>query len=102
AAACEAAIISDDWPGLNTILTPGREILVAHTSADVVACLDASESRRHAVAMAGRARILAAHTSDRRAAELESCLAGLAGHRRRCSAEVIENVGLTAPLNSDS
>ena len=36
AAACGVPIISDEWPGLETIFTPGREILVARSTEDAL------------------------------------------------------------------
>ncbi|TIO29206.1 MAG: glycosyltransferase, partial [Mesorhizobium sp.] len=36
AAACGAAIVSDDWPGLDDFFEPGCEILLAHSTDDVV------------------------------------------------------------------
>ena len=72
AAACGAAIASDNWPGLETFLTPGREVLLATGSSDIVRYLksyDDSELRR--IGRAARDRVLAAHTSDVRAQEFE-------------------------------
>jgi spore maturation protein CgeB len=72
AAACGAAIASDNWPGLEAFLTPGREILLATGSDDIVRYLksyDDSELRR--IGRAARQRVLAAHTSDVRAQEFE-------------------------------
>jgi spore maturation protein CgeB len=49
AAACGAAIASDNWPGLETFFSPGREILLATGAEDVVRYLcnyDATELRR--------------------------------------------------------
>jgi spore maturation protein CgeB len=72
AAACGASIASDNWPGLETFLTPGREVLLATGSSDIVRYLksyDDSELRR--IGRAARDRVLAAHTSDVRAQEFE-------------------------------
>lgn len=72
AAACGATIASDNWPGLETFFSPGREILLSTGSADVVRYLrdyDAAELRR--IGCAARERILANHTSDVRAQEFE-------------------------------
>ena len=74
AAACGAPIVSDVWEGLDTILAPGAEILLADNPADVLAALRLSDPDRAAIAAAARARILAEHTADRRAAELEAHL----------------------------
>ena len=75
AAACGTPIVSDAWEGLDTILAPGAEILLADDPADVLAALRLPEPQRAALAAAARARILAEHTAERRAAELEAHLA---------------------------
>lgn len=82
AAACGVPIISDAWPGLDSVLEPGREILVARSSADVVAYLeDVSEAERAAIGRRARERVLARHTAAHRAAELEGYVLGLLGTR---------------------
>jgi spore maturation protein CgeB len=72
AAACETPIISDRWPGLDTILTPGVEIVTARETADVLAALDRNEEARSAIAVAARRRVLAEHSAARRASELDA------------------------------
>lgn len=74
AAACGTPILSDDWPGLDTILAPGREIVVADGPETVLHALDRTEPQRAALAQAARIRILASHTAACRAAELEAAL----------------------------
>ncbi|WP_407519769.1 CgeB family protein [Methylobacterium oryzisoli] len=75
AAACGTPLLSDAWPGLDTILAPGREIVVADGPEAVLRALDHTpEPERAALAEAARARILAAHTAACRAAELEAAL----------------------------
>jgi spore maturation protein CgeB len=73
AGACATPIISDRWDGIEDVFEPGREIILADTSADVIAALD-----RDAAAMgaAAREKVLAHHSSDRRAEQLERDLAG--------------------------
>jgi spore maturation protein CgeB len=72
AAACGVPVISDPWPGLETILTPDKEILVARDAGDVIHILtELSEDRRRAIAAAARKRILRSHTADHRARQLE-------------------------------
>jgi spore maturation protein CgeB len=72
AAACGVPIISDSWPGLEEILTPGREILVAQDAADVLRLLHGlGPDERAQIAAAARARVLAAHTAAHRAVEFE-------------------------------
>jgi spore maturation protein CgeB len=79
AAACGTPILSDSWEGLDAFFEPGREILVARTTADAVAALDLSDAELRRVAAAARERTLAQHTSDHRARELEALLSGLSG-----------------------
>jgi spore maturation protein CgeB len=71
AAACGVPIISDPWPGLDQLLEPEREILLAHTADDILRYMQMPESERHAIGSRGRARILSEHTSAHRASELE-------------------------------
>jgi spore maturation protein CgeB len=72
AAACGVAIVSDRWTGLDRFFTPGEEILVADTSEDTVRIIrDSSDSTLAGIAQRARARVLAEHTADRRAEQLE-------------------------------
>ncbi len=72
AAACGAAIISDEWEGLDSFYAPGSEILIARTTDDTLAAFDLSETEVRRLASAARERTLAEHTSAHRAAELIS------------------------------
>jgi len=74
AAACGAAMISDTWEGLDAFFTPGREILLAENSDDVISALDASDVEIGRLAAAARERTLAQHTSECRARELIAAL----------------------------
>ncbi len=77
AAACGTPIVSDDWPGLATVLVPGEEVLVARSTADVLRLLremDSDAARQ--IGRAARQKVLSAHTADHRAAELERHAAG--------------------------
>jgi spore maturation protein CgeB len=74
AASCGAAILSDDWEGLDAFFTPGSEILVARTSEDTISALDQDDSELRRIARAGRERTLEEHTSERRIEELEALL----------------------------
>jgi spore maturation protein CgeB len=83
AAACASPIISDCWSGLDTIFQPGKEILLADTTARVLDILRGmTDDHRHALAHAARIRILAAHTSRDRAQELEGYLLEAMERRR--------------------
>ena len=76
AAACGAAVISDQWPGLDRLLTPGKEILLAATGADVLRILrETTDAEREALGAAARERVLAEHSSVHRAIELEQIAA---------------------------
>jgi spore maturation protein CgeB len=82
AAACGTPIVSDAWNGIETVLTPGREVLLARTAADVLAYVrDLPEAERLAIGARARARILAEHTAARRAEELEAHVLGLAARQ---------------------
>jgi len=82
--------ISDRWPGIETILTPGREILLADTSEGVLHLLrDFPESERRCVMAAARKRVLQQHTASHRAIELEQCYREVIGGRVT-SAEIEE------------
>jgi len=73
AAACGAAMISDRWDGLDHFFTPGAEILLPASTEEVVEILRATHpDDRRAIGAAARARILAAHTAEHRAEELEA------------------------------
>ena len=78
AAACGVPIISDDWPGLSELFRPHHEILIARTAADVahyLQTLDPTESAQ--IGARARRRVLAEHTADHRARELESYVSQL-------------------------
>lgn len=72
AAACGTPIITDSWAGLETVFKPGREIIVARQVADVLHALrNLSDTAVKAIGAAARARVLAQHTGEHRARELE-------------------------------
>jgi spore maturation protein CgeB len=72
AAACGVPVISDEWPGLEKLLVPGHEVLIAHDAADVVRYLhEIGPEVRAQMAQAARAKVLAAHTAGHRAQEFE-------------------------------
>jgi spore maturation protein CgeB len=75
AAACGTPIISDPSPGLDEIFVPGAEILLARDSDEVVGYLEhLSAAAQRRIAAAARERVLGAHSSAHRAAELERYL----------------------------
>jgi spore maturation protein CgeB len=73
AACCGTPIISDDWCGLEEVFRAGKEILIAHDGDEVLGYVrDMDEEERAAVGAAARSRVLASHTGEQRAAELEA------------------------------
>ncbi len=77
AAACATPILSDAWPGLDSILAVGTEIAVAHTPEQILDHLAWPEPRRLALGQAARRRVLGAHTARHRALALEANLADI-------------------------
>ncbi|MGE5611642.1 MAG: glycosyltransferase [Bacillota bacterium] len=72
AAACGVPIISDYWAGLETFFEPGREILIAQNTDDVLRILhEISQELRMAIAQRARQRILTSHTAAHRARQIE-------------------------------
>jgi spore maturation protein CgeB len=74
AAACGTPILSDRWAGIEAFFTPGREIMLAESTADTLAALEASPSELAAIARRARERTLDEHTAARRARELVAAL----------------------------
>jgi spore maturation protein CgeB len=72
AAACGVPIISDRWHGIDEFFEPGREIVLAGSSAEVLDALRrVDDEQRQRMAAAARRRVLRDHTAARRAEELE-------------------------------
>jgi len=85
AAACGTPILSDTWKGLDRLFAPDQEIILTDSTDDVVAALSTSNAEE--IGRAARARVLAAHTSEQRAAQLEGFFAE-AMHARRAASPV--------------
>jgi spore maturation protein CgeB len=82
ASACGAAILSDDWEGLDEFLTPGEQILLPrdeHDVADIL--LNLSDEQRRKIGNDARERILASHTSLHRAIEFEEIVSSIGSTR---------------------
>jgi spore maturation protein CgeB len=77
AAACGVPIISDRWAGLETVLDPGIEILLADSRDDVRELLALDEETRLAIADRARRRVLSEHTAAQRVDLLEREAAAL-------------------------
>jgi spore maturation protein CgeB len=74
AAACETPVISDSWQGLEEFFEPGKELLVASSSSDVVDALSLAPDELRRIGKAARERVLNAHTADHRSRELVDLL----------------------------
>ena len=75
AAACAAVMVSDNWPGLDTFFTSGKEILLPTSSSDVeryITGYDDADLRK--IGQAARQRVLTSHTSQVRACEFEQAV----------------------------
>jgi spore maturation protein CgeB len=73
AAACGTPIVSDRWSGIETLFVPGREIVLADGTDDVLRLLkNTGEDERERMAERARQRILAEHTAAHRAHQLEA------------------------------
>lgn len=82
AAACGAAILTDDWAGLDEFFIPEDEVLRVRCTADVQWALrECSDGERTALGARARERVLACHTADHRAATLEQYVGELLGAR---------------------
>lgn len=72
AAACGTPIISDYWPGVESILQPDSEILIAGSPQECLKLVrQMKDADRIAIGERARQRVLAEHTSAHRASELE-------------------------------
>lgn len=78
ASACGAAILSDQWAGMEEFLTPGSEVLLPADADEVTHILrNMSESERVAMGSRARDRILAEHTATHRAQQFEAIVSSL-------------------------
>lgn len=77
AAACGVPIISDNWEGLHTFFVPGVEILISESASETLnylRCLPPEVCER--MAARARRRVLAEHTGEVRAGQLEKLVEG--------------------------
>jgi spore maturation protein CgeB len=78
AAACAVPVVSDRWAGLDAFFLPGEEILVADAAEDVVTAIEGlDDAALGEIGRRARERVLAEHTADKRAEQLEEQVAGL-------------------------
>lgn len=77
AAGSAACLITDAWEGIETFLEPDREVLVARGSEDVIRHLRTlGQSRARQIGVAALQRVLAEHTYQHRAEQLQLLLDG--------------------------
>jgi spore maturation protein CgeB len=77
AAGAAACLIVDAWEGIEAFLEPDREVLVARTGDEVAQHLTMLDAKRASeIGRAALRRVLAHHTYERRAREVEATLCG--------------------------
>jgi spore maturation protein CgeB len=75
AAGAGACLITDNWPGIDTFLAPGEEILVARDGRDVAELLGGlSDARAAEIGARALRRVLADHTYEQRAVLVDALL----------------------------
>ena len=85
AAGAGACLLTDEWPGIESFLEPGREVLVARDGAEVASIAGGLTAERAArIGRAALQRVLAEHTYAHRALEVERIL--LRGAREEVAA----------------
>lgn len=72
AAACAVPIMTDEWPGLETIFQLGSEILAVRNSFDVTSYLQMTHDQRLEIGQRARRRTLRFHTAAVRAEQFEA------------------------------
>ena len=78
AAGAGACLISDRWEGMDLFLEPGEEVLLAGDGREVARHLsDLDPERARRIGRAARERVLAEHTYEHRAGEVERVLDSL-------------------------
>ena len=77
AAGAAACLITDEWEGIPMFLEPGKEVLVARDGDEVAEHVRRlSPERARSIGQAALERVLAEHTYDHRAKQLDAILAG--------------------------
>jgi spore maturation protein CgeB len=90
AAGAGACLITDAWEGIEMFLQPNLEVLVARDGQDVAEHVRALSPERAAeIGRAGRARILAEHTYEKRGAQLDAILREEVGRKRAGGARTL-------------
>ncbi|MBV8805289.1 MAG: glycosyltransferase [Sinobacteraceae bacterium] len=80
AAACGVPILTDEWNGLGDFFRPGWEILIVRTTRDVLRCVrEMDAGLLEQIGARARMRVLAEHTAEQRARELEEHVRAASG-----------------------
>jgi spore maturation protein CgeB len=93
AAASGASLLSDWFEGLEHFFEPGSEVLVVRNRDEVLRALSLSRSARQKLARNARHRVLAEHTADHRARQLETILEHAEARRRFAPSPSSQAVG---------
>jgi spore maturation protein CgeB len=75
AAGAGACLITDEWDGIDCFLEPEKEVLVAHDGSEVAEHVKSlTPERARELGQAAKRRVLAQHTYDHRAEEVDRVL----------------------------
>jgi spore maturation protein CgeB len=83
AAACRAAILSDWWEGIDEFFKPGEEIFIARSSEEAIQVLQLSDQELERVRARACEKVLAEHTADQRALDLENAIERAQSHQQQ-------------------
>ena len=85
AAACSAPVVSDWFDGLDAFFTPGEEIVLAESSADIIAALRRPAAELARIGQAASRRTLDEHTGMHRAQQMLTYFDQASGAQLRAS-----------------
>lgn len=86
AAGAGACLITDYWEGIDHFFEPGREILVANNGEEVAEILNALEpDEARNIGHAAYRKVIASHTYERRAQQLETILSDFIDRKQKIS-----------------
>lgn len=78
AAACGTPVISDWWEGIDELFTPGEEIIIAHTTKDVIEAFDDYNAEKaREMGLKARKKVINEHSGYARAEQLEEYITEL-------------------------
>lgn len=99
AAGAGACLISDAWDGIEMFLEPGEEVLIARSGDEVAEHLRGlGQDQARAMGERARKRVMAEHTYEQRAVDVEAALGALRSSRRSVR-PVIEQPASRAPAS---